>query len=307
VTDNGLIAWTTGQGMTPANMGEALKLAEMLAASAFVPACYKGKPGDIIAALQMGSEVGLKPMQALQSIAVINGRPSIWGDGYQGLLLSSPVYDRHEESYTGSGTTRKAICKVWRKGNPVPFEGTFGYADAQVAGYLAKDTYKQHPDRMYMWRARHAAGQAGFSDVMKGLIPAEIADDYPPVEVVSKVVQPRRKSAPPPPPEPAVVVEAPQPPEDAPGDAQEPPESPEAQPSPEAPPTGNQTPPASTCVRVISEKQRKFFYAMCKKADKSDDQIKAYIVKMGLTRTDQIPAAEFDTYLAWANLPAAQS
>ena len=29
-------------------------------------------------AVQMGSEVGLRPMQALQNIAVINGRPAVW-------------------------------------------------------------------------------------------------------------------------------------------------------------------------------------------------------------------------------------
>ena len=44
-------------------------------------------------AVQLGSEVGLRPMQALQNIAVINGRPAVWGDALPGLCKASPVYD----------------------------------------------------------------------------------------------------------------------------------------------------------------------------------------------------------------------
>ena len=43
-------------------------------------------------AVQLGSEVGLRPMQALQNIAVINGRPAVWGDALPGLCKASPVY-----------------------------------------------------------------------------------------------------------------------------------------------------------------------------------------------------------------------
>ena len=44
-------------------------------------------------AVQLGSEVGLRPMQSLQNIAVINGRPAVWGDALPGLCKASPVYD----------------------------------------------------------------------------------------------------------------------------------------------------------------------------------------------------------------------
>jgi hypothetical protein len=48
---------------------------------------YGGQPEDIMVALQLGSEVGLRPMEALQNIAVINGRPA-------GPLVAGPARAR---------------------------------------------------------------------------------------------------------------------------------------------------------------------------------------------------------------------
>lgn len=288
-TDKSLIAWTEGQGLTPANMGEAMKLAEMLAASSFVPAVYKGKPGDIIAAIQMGSEVGLKPMSALQSIAVINGRPSIFGDGYLALITASSVYERHEEEYIGTGAQRKAVCRMWRRGNPQPFVGVFGAAEAVAAGLSGRDTYKQYADRMYMWRARHIAGQAGFSDVTKGLLPAEVAEDYPRTVESRVVEQPRRKRAQ----EPVVTVEQPET-ETSSAGAEEPPVETPTTPETQAPPP-QATSPAGD---LITEPQRKRFWAKCKAAKLTDDQIKAMIGQYGFSSTKDITRAVYDEMCA---------
>jgi hypothetical protein len=66
--------------MPPSNLGEAMKVAELLAKSSFVPNAYKGKSGDVLCAIQYGAEIGLPPLQALQGVAVVNGRPSVYGD-----------------------------------------------------------------------------------------------------------------------------------------------------------------------------------------------------------------------------------
>ena len=64
--------------LLPSSLGEAREMAEMIARSDFAPKDYKGKPENVIIAVQMGADLGLKPMQALQNIAVINGRPPNW-------------------------------------------------------------------------------------------------------------------------------------------------------------------------------------------------------------------------------------
>jgi hypothetical protein len=74
------------QVLRPQTFEQLGQFAAMAARSSMVPQAYRGKPEDIMLAVQMGSEVGLAPMQALQNIAVINGRPSIYGDAALALV-----------------------------------------------------------------------------------------------------------------------------------------------------------------------------------------------------------------------------
>ena len=51
---------------------QTMRFSSAIAKSSFCPAKYKNHPEDVLVAILMGLEVGLKPMQALQNIAVIN-------------------------------------------------------------------------------------------------------------------------------------------------------------------------------------------------------------------------------------------
>lgn len=183
---NAVMAIEQGKGLVPANLAEAMELSKILADSDLAPPQYRGKPGNILVAMQYGYEIGLAPMQALQSIAVINGRPSIYGEGYWGVILKSSVYEKHAENFSGEGDAFTATVSIWRRGNPEPHVGTFSIGDAKRSGLLAKDTYQKHPKDMLLWRARHRAGQAGFSDILRGLIPNEISEDYDVTETTVK-------------------------------------------------------------------------------------------------------------------------
>src|SRR5271167_4171279 len=116
---------------TPTNMTEAMGLAKLLASSDFVPKDFKGKPGNCFLAMQMGAELGVPPLQALQQIAVINGRPSIWGDLALALVQASPEYEDHKEFFTGQPfeDTFTAVFQVKRKGQAW-YEMKFSVADA---------------------------------------------------------------------------------------------------------------------------------------------------------------------------------
>ncbi len=71
---------TNQRGFAPTTLTEAIQFSEMLASSSMVPRAYQGKPNDVLVCLQWGYEMGMAPMQALQNIAVINGKPSVYGD-----------------------------------------------------------------------------------------------------------------------------------------------------------------------------------------------------------------------------------
>jgi len=176
------------QGFAPANITEAIKFSEMLSKSQMVPKQYQGKPEDILVAVQWGYEVGLAPMQALQNIAVINGKPSVYGDAAMALVLASPVCEGIEETIEGEGTENPvAVCTARRRGR-APVAAKFSVSDAKRAGLWGKQgPWTAYPKRMLAMRARGFALRDAFADVLKGLITAEEAQDYPSDRPAAKV------------------------------------------------------------------------------------------------------------------------
>jgi hypothetical protein len=173
------------------------RFAEKAAQSGMVPKDFVGKPAAICIAIQMGSELGLAPMQALQSIAVINGRPSIWGDALPALCRASGLCVYIREWAEGSGDDLTYYCEARRKDDPNPIRGSFSVADAKQAG-LWRDkptvtkrsrdggTYEtdsgpwySYRPRMQQMRARGFCLRDAFPDVLKGLISVEEARDIP--------------------------------------------------------------------------------------------------------------------------------
>ena len=135
------------------------------------------KPEQVLVALQAGAEAGLTPMQSLSNIAVINGRPSLWGDAVVALVRRSGWCEYIHESISGSGETLVATCKAKRRGEPEETVRSFSYREAKQARLLDKDTYKNYPQRMIQMRARAWCLRDLFADVLCGLSVAEEMQD----------------------------------------------------------------------------------------------------------------------------------
>lgn len=161
--------------MTPKSFDEAMQFAKLIADSDLAPKDFKGKPGNVLVAVQMGVEVGLPPMQAIQNIAVINGRPALWGDAMLALVMNHSTFEGiHEETKDGI-----AYCTVRRKGMEQQTR-TFSLDQAKKAGLLGKaGPWTQYPERMLAMRARGFALRDIFPDVLKGIISREEAEDSP--------------------------------------------------------------------------------------------------------------------------------
>ena len=171
---------TNNRGFAPANLTEAIQFSDLLASSSIVPKAYQGKPQDILVCVQWGFELGLAPMQALQNIAVINGKPSVYGDAMMALVQASPVCEDVEEFFENEGTPNPiAVCIAKRKGRK-PVTVKFSVEDAKRAGLWGKQgPWSAYPKRMMQMRARGFALRDAFPDVLKGMITAEEAQDYP--------------------------------------------------------------------------------------------------------------------------------
>ena len=165
--------------LRPQSFADLVQFANMASKSAMVPRDYQGKPENIMLAIQMGSELGLAPMQSLQNIACVNGRPAVWGDAVVGLCRQSPVCKDIVEAVTGEGDKQVATCTATRVGAE-PVVRSFSVEDAKKAGLWGKSgPWQQYPKRMLQMRARGFAVRDAFPDVLRGLITAEEAADIP--------------------------------------------------------------------------------------------------------------------------------
>lgn len=177
------------RGIELASYEEAFRFAKSVIASGFAP---KGvdKPESVLIAMQMGAELGLPPMQAIQSVAVINGRPSLWGDALLAVCRDSGLFDESAfvEAIEGDGDKRQAFCTVRRLPSGQPCTRTFSMADAKRAGLAGKTgPWTQYPDRMLQMRARTFALRDTFTDVLRGFTSREEARDMTPIRTTATV------------------------------------------------------------------------------------------------------------------------
>lgn len=162
--------------MEPRNLSEAMALAGELAKSNIVPKEFEGKPSNILIAFGFGGSVGLNPMQSLQSICVINGKPSMWGDAVLGVVKASGLEEYTEETYDPKTLT--ATCTTKRRGDPVVVVRSFSMEEAKKAGLTGKDSWTKYPTRMLQMRARAWAMRDKYPDLLKGLQVREEVEDY---------------------------------------------------------------------------------------------------------------------------------
>jgi hypothetical protein len=163
--------------LSPQTFEQALTFCDYLADSDLVPKDFKGKPANCLIAIQWGAELGLKPLQALQNLAIINGRPALWGDAVLAIVRASPLCEYVTETDDGDVAT----CKVKRRGEKEEVR-TFSMADAKTAGLLGKaGPWTQYPKRMRQMRARAFALRDVFTDVLRGMAIAEEIMDIQPV------------------------------------------------------------------------------------------------------------------------------
>lgn len=181
----------------PHLLGQMIELAKLFSESDLVPKDYKDKKGNTLVAIQMGMELGLAPMQALQNIAVINGRPCVWGDAMLAIVQASGKLEYHHEWTEGD----TAYCKTKRRGYPTEYITTFSDADAKAANLLGKTgPWTTNRARMRQMRARAFNLRDQFADVLRGLNSGEEVSDYsdlsnPNTSNIVSISQPKRLSS----------------------------------------------------------------------------------------------------------------
>ena len=166
------------RGLQLATFDDAWRFAIGVVKSKLAPPSFR-EPEQVLIAIQYGAEIGLAPMQSLQSICVINGRPTLYGDALPALVHGSGLLEDLQERIDGQGDAAMAVCVAKRKGVATPVTRTFSVEDARTAGLLNKPgPWTQYRNRMLAMRARAFAFRDAFADVLRGIQVREEVEDF---------------------------------------------------------------------------------------------------------------------------------
>ncbi|HEY8562834.1 MAG TPA: hypothetical protein VIL74_20820 [Pyrinomonadaceae bacterium] len=143
--------------------------ASMLIKSNFLPQAIK-TPEQAVAIILTGRELGIGTMQALNTINVISGKPTVSPQLMLALIersgqLENIVVKTHNSP---DGTVAQVSCTMKRKGRTEHTE-FFGTKEANALGLLSKDNYRKQPAVMFRWRAVAACARVVFPDVILGI------------------------------------------------------------------------------------------------------------------------------------------
>jgi len=161
--------------ITPRGIGELKELSTLLAPSAMLPEALRGKPGDVMATIMTGAELGLLPMQSVRAIDMVKGRPTLKAEAQVALVRRRKdvcEYFRLVES-----SDRVAIYETRRAGDPGPTRLSFSIEQAQRAGLTGNPTWAKHPEAMLRARCSSALCRTVYSDLLLGIYdPDEVPD-----------------------------------------------------------------------------------------------------------------------------------
>jgi hypothetical protein len=181
------------RGLDLRTFDDLLRFAEVISKSGLAPKGFD-RVEAIIIAIQMGAELGLAPLSSLQSIAVINGRPGIFGDAALALVRGSGLCAMYEQRIEGEEDNRRAVVTTQRR-NGDKITTTFSVADAKKARLWGKQgPWSEYPDRMLTFRARGFNLRDNFGDVLKGFKTTEELADYPIERTANAVEVPLTRS-----------------------------------------------------------------------------------------------------------------
>lgn len=164
-----VVAGNAIRAIVPASLDEAYRLAQAFVAGGIAPRGMQ-RPEQIMVAIMAGLEVGLTPLQAVQGIYIVNGRPQLFGDALVAVVRGSGRCEYIKEGIEGSGENAYAWCETKRRDETEPVRETFSWAQAKRAGLTGKEgPWTQYPARMLKTRARNFCLRDVYADVLRGL------------------------------------------------------------------------------------------------------------------------------------------
>lgn len=151
-----------------------ISYARALAEANLLPAQYRGKPGNLLWAIEFAEMLGVHPMQAITGVHVIDGKPSASAD----LMAARVRAAGHRLRIAGDDTYAEATL-IRRDDPEYPFTVRWTLDRAKEADLAGKGTWKKYPAAMLRARAITEVCRMGASEVLMGVLytPEELGRD----------------------------------------------------------------------------------------------------------------------------------
>jgi hypothetical protein len=195
---NAIVPGNQISAIIPASFDDAVRIARLAVMAGLYKASYgtsdEALEAQAVMAILKGMELQIMPMQALECIAIVNGKSCIYGDLLPALLWTNG-FDLEETIENEDTPEMTAICTVTRPGGK-QISRKFSVTDAKKARLWDERTrvtkkgkngttydadndaaWFKYPKRMLQMRARGFAVRDGAADVTRGMYLREEMDD----------------------------------------------------------------------------------------------------------------------------------
>lgn len=136
--------------------GEAVKMAKFLATSELIPAAFRGKPENIVIALELAHRINASAMAVMQSMYVVHGKPGFSAAFLIGTLNATRRFSPLKFALEGEGDSRSCYAYAKDLGDGSVVTGPrVSIAMAKAEGWYARNgsKWKTMADLMLCYRA----------------------------------------------------------------------------------------------------------------------------------------------------------
>lgn len=181
------------------SIAEKQQYAELLAQASLLPKQYQRNPANVLLAMELGQSLSIPPIQAINEVHVIEGKPSASANLIGGLVRRAG----HVLRVRADRDEMTATAQIIRKDDPdYTFEVTWTMDDAKRSGALNKNNWKAFPIAMLKARAITEVAREACPEALMGIaytpdeLGAVVDQDGNPVSVAANASpMPRARTA----------------------------------------------------------------------------------------------------------------
>lgn len=159
------VARRTNQQVVPhMSMNDKMQYAQALAQASLLPKQYQRNPGNVLLAVELGESLGIPPIQAINTVHVIEGKPS----ASSGLI--SALVRRAGHTLRVKGDDQSATAEIVRSDDPdFTYSVTWDMGRARNAGVTGRDNWKKYPAAMLKARAITEVARDACQEALMGV------------------------------------------------------------------------------------------------------------------------------------------